>query len=89
MSEIDKLLCQSNEQHFPQYEKLLSVFKLQQYIRIEDKRKFHFQLALVTYRGGLSVETGLLSLDSLDQKSHLTPQGYLLQPPEVCSQGHR
>lgn len=53
------------------------------------KGKFLSNLILVNHRG--SIIWGSINCKtraSLDKEGRLTPQGYLLRPPDLCSQGH-
>lgn len=59
------------------------------YENLRLKRKFLSNLILVTHRGSIIWDSiTCKTRASLDKKGQLTPQGYLLRPPDLCSQRH-
>lgn len=60
-------------------------------MQIQDKRKFYLQLSSGhSQRCRISWDSFSIhrTRDSLDSKGQLTPHGYLLWLPDLCSQGH-
>lgn len=80
----------SNEQHFHRYKNYCKFSGCKNIWQFRIRGNFISDFILVTLRGGISWDSITIcrTRASLDKKGQLTPQGSLLRPPDLCSQGH-